>query len=144
MLFILVGKNYQFHLWLIIIKLKLGLVFKTWIQTRILLLKIWIQNQVPIFIYVWNWNWYTCHDLNLGFVTKARARKGTNWEWNLGVTYTLLGLWENVKEWAHTLQVDFHFGSWSLNGLLNLHKTIEGSKFIRLITSLYYWKYFKT
>jgi len=39
MVLILVGKNDQFHLWLIIIELELGLVFKTWIQTRVLLLK---------------------------------------------------------------------------------------------------------
>jgi hypothetical protein len=48
MTLILAGKNDQFHLWLIIIELELGLVFKTWIQTRVLLIKNWIQNQVPI------------------------------------------------------------------------------------------------
>ncbi len=102
MIFIFAGKNYQFHLWLIIIELKLGLVFKTWIQTKVLLLKIWIQNQIPSFIYVWNWNWNPCHDPNFGLATKARAWKSANWGCNLRITYTFSWVQENVKELTHT------------------------------------------
>jgi hypothetical protein len=41
-------------------------------------------------------------------------------------------------------QVDSHFGSWNLYGVLNLQKGISGVKFIRLKSSLYLWKAFET
>jgi len=43
-----------------------------------------------------NVNFY--HDHNLGLATKARAWKGVGQECNLRITFTLLGLWENVKD----------------------------------------------
>jgi hypothetical protein len=35
-------------------------------------------------------------------MTKAKTCKGGGWEWNPRVTFTLPGMWENVREWAHT------------------------------------------
>jgi len=43
-----------------------------------------------------------CHDLNLRLTTKTKALKGVGWECNLGITFTLSGVWMNVREWAHT------------------------------------------
>jgi hypothetical protein len=39
-----------------------------------------------------------CHDLSLGLVTKARAWKGAGQKCNPGITFTLLGVRENVRE----------------------------------------------
>jgi hypothetical protein len=44
-----------------------------------------------------------CHKLSLSFATKANAWKGASQECNPGVTFTFLGVWESVMEWAHTL-----------------------------------------
>jgi hypothetical protein len=44
-----------------------------------------------------------CHNLSFGLATKAKEWKGEGWECNLGVTFTLLKVRENVKDWAHTL-----------------------------------------
>jgi hypothetical protein len=41
---------------------------------------------------------YECHDLNFGFVTKAKAWKGAGRECNLGVTFTFLGVRESERE----------------------------------------------
>jgi len=38
------------------------------------------------------------HNPSLGFVTKARACKGAGQECNMGVTFTLLGVRESVRE----------------------------------------------
>jgi hypothetical protein len=46
---------------------------------------------------------FWCHDPSLGLMTKARAWKGVGWEFNLGITFTLLGMWESMKERTHTL-----------------------------------------
>jgi hypothetical protein len=37
-------------------------------------------------------------------MTNVRAWKGSGWECNMRVTLTLLGMWENVREWPHTFQ----------------------------------------
>ncbi len=39
----------------------------------------------------------------LGFMTKVRAWKGAGQKCNPKITFTLLGMQENVREWAHTL-----------------------------------------
>jgi hypothetical protein len=37
-------------------------------------------------------------------------------------------VWENVREWTPTPQVNSHFGSWSPDGLSNFQKAIIGVK----------------
>jgi hypothetical protein len=44
-----------------------------------------------------------CCNPNLGLVTKARACEGVNQEWNPGVSFQLLGVWESVRKWTPTL-----------------------------------------
>ncbi len=44
-----------------------------------------------------------CHDPNLEFATKGKTWKGANRECNPRVTFALLGVWESVREWIHTL-----------------------------------------
>jgi len=39
-----------------------------------------------------------CHNLSLGFMTKAKAWKDADWEYSLGITSTLLEVRESVKE----------------------------------------------
>jgi hypothetical protein len=39
-----------------------------------------------------------CHDPSLGLTTKARTWKGASRECSMGVTFTLLGMWESVRE----------------------------------------------
>jgi hypothetical protein len=56
-----------------------------------------------------------CHDLNLGLMTKARLWKGADWECNPRITLTLSRMWENVKDWTHTLLCGFWF--WELESL---------------------------
>jgi hypothetical protein len=34
-------------------------------------------------------------------------RQGVGWECDSGITFTLLGVWESVREWAHTLSSGF-------------------------------------
>jgi hypothetical protein len=46
---------------------------------------------------------YSCHDPSLGLVTKTRAWKGVGWNCNPRVTFTLMGMQKNVRDWAHTL-----------------------------------------
>jgi hypothetical protein len=48
-----------------------------------------------------------CCNPSLGLATKARAWKGAGWKCNSGVTFTLLRLWESVREWTHTLLSGF-------------------------------------
>jgi hypothetical protein len=55
------------------------------------------------------------HDFNFGFATKAKAWKGAGWECDLGVTFALLKVQENVREWAHTLSSELPF--WELKFL---------------------------
>jgi hypothetical protein len=64
-----------------------------------------------------------CHDLNLGFTTKAKAWKGAGQECNLGVTSALLGIWDNEPT---NSQVDSHFGGWNPYGIPNLQRDILG------------------
>ncbi len=46
----------------------------------------------------WGFNKKGCHDPNLEFATNARAWKSASRKCNLGVTFKLLGVWENVRE----------------------------------------------
>ncbi len=78
----------------------------------------------------------SCHNLNLGLATKARACKSAEQEGSPGGTSYILGSareWEN--EPSHS-QVSSHFGSWKPNALLNLQGTI-GQNTIWMWTS---WK----
>jgi hypothetical protein len=47
--------------------------------------------------------YFQCHNPSLGLVTKARAWKGVGQKCNLRITFTFLKVWENVRDWAHTL-----------------------------------------
>jgi hypothetical protein len=60
---------------------------------------------------------YSCHDpsLGLGLTTKARAWKGVDWECNPRITFTLLGMWKSVRDWAHTLSSGLPF--WEFESL---------------------------
>ncbi len=42
--------------------------------------------------------------------------------------FMLPRVWESVKEELSHSQVSFHFGSWSLDGLLNIQRVIVGDK----------------
>jgi hypothetical protein len=57
-------------------------------------------------------------------MTKARAWKGVNQECNPKAVFTLLGMWESVREWAHTLPSGFPLWelefSWNPE-FLNIH-----------------------
>jgi len=55
---------------------------------------------------------FLCHNFNFKLTTKARAWKGADRKCNLGITFTLLKMWENVKQWAHTLPSGLPF--WKL------------------------------
>jgi hypothetical protein len=77
----------------------------------------------------------SCHNLNLGLVTKARACKGAGQEWARESHFMLPGVQESVREWTPHYQVSYHFGSWSPNGLLNLQKAIVGVKTLQLKSS---------
>jgi len=46
---------------------------------------------------------FLCHNPSLGLTTKVRAWKGADQKCNLGVAFTLLRVWEDVKQWTHTL-----------------------------------------
>jgi hypothetical protein len=46
-----------------------------------------------------------CYNSNFGLATKVRAWKSAGWKCNLGITFTLLGVLENVREWTHTLPI---------------------------------------
>jgi len=58
-----------------------------------------------------------CHNFNLGLATKTKAWKGVGRECNLGVTFTLLGMQVNVREWTHTLPSGLSL--WALKSLWN-------------------------
>jgi len=77
-----------------------------------------------------------CHDLNLGFVTKAKVCKGANWKWSMGVIFYVLksvgdceGINPHTPRWAPTLGVgvpmDFRI----------FRKQFQGSKLIELKSS---------
>jgi hypothetical protein len=55
-----------------------------------------------------------CHDLSLGLITKAKARKGVIQKCNLGVTLTFLRVRESVKEWVHTFPSGFLRAIWRI------------------------------
>ncbi len=69
-----------------------------------------------------------CHDLNLGFATKAKAWKGVDQKCNLGITLTLTflkvqeseGMSPHTFKWAPNLKVevlmDFKFSKNNLRG----------------------------
>jgi hypothetical protein len=59
-----------------------------------------------------------CHNPSLRFMTKVRAWKGVGRECNSGVTFTLRGVQESVREWAHTLPSELPL--WELKSLWNL------------------------
>jgi hypothetical protein len=82
-----------------------------------------------------------CHDLNFGLVTKAKAWKGVGRQCNLGVTFTLLEVQKNVKEWAHTFPSGLPL--WELESQI-FRKQFERSKLIRLRIFLYHYKDLKT
>jgi hypothetical protein len=56
-----------------------------------------------------------CHNLHFGLATKTRVWKGMDQECNLIITFTLLRMWESVREWAHTLPSGFPF--WEFESL---------------------------
>jgi hypothetical protein len=68
-----------------------------------------MQYKVSHIDFVW------CHNPKLELVTKVKAWKGAYWECNPWITFTLLGVWKSVKEWAHTLPSGLAF--WELESL---------------------------
>jgi len=70
-------------------------------------------------VYIVLYKYY--HNPSLGLATKARANKGAGQEWSPRVKFHVP---ESVRKCermnpTHS-QVSSHFGSWSLDGLLNL------------------------
>jgi hypothetical protein len=60
-----------------------------------------------------------CHDINLGFMTKARACKGAGWEWSPRITFyapksvgECEGMNPHTPKWASTLWVGVSMDSW--------------------------------
>jgi hypothetical protein len=70
-----------------------------------------------------------CHNPSLGLMTKARACKVAGQEESSGITPHApgnVGKCEGMN--PHTSKRSFHFGSWSLGGLPNIHRVIAGVK----------------
>jgi len=51
---------------------------------------------------------------------------------------------ENVRNEPSHSQKSFHFGRWSLGGLLMFRERLQGSKPNGLRSSLYHWKFIET
>jgi hypothetical protein len=90
-----------------------------------------------------------CHDLSLQFATKAKTWKSVGRECNLRVTLTLTGVWEGVKEGAHTLSNGLPL--WELESLWTfefLKSNLKGEnsldwKLLYIIEKLLKHKYLK-
>jgi hypothetical protein len=55
--------------------------------------------------------------LALALWPRQGAWKGVGWDYNLGVTFTLLGVPDSVREWAHTLPSELPL--WEVKSLWN-------------------------
>jgi hypothetical protein len=95
---------------------------------------------------MWSLTLYTrtkCRNPNLGIATKARACKGASQNWSSRVTFHApegLRVWDSVRIEPPHFQMNSHFGSWSPNGVSNLHRTIAGVKNHWIEEFLYHWK----
>jgi hypothetical protein len=85
-----------------------------------------------------------CHNLSLGFMTKAKAWKGVDQKCNLRFTLTHLrvceseGMSPHTPKWIPTLGVGNPMDYWIFR------QQFERSKLIKLKSYLYHWKYLKT
>jgi hypothetical protein len=87
---------------------------------------------------------HSCHDPSFTFMTKARACKGTGWEWSPWITFYVLGSvgCEGMNPWipkcAPTLGVWVPMDSWIFK------EQLQGSNLIGIKGFLYHWKSFRT
>jgi hypothetical protein len=101
-------------------------------------LKVWMCNCLSNFEGL-------CHNPSLGLATKARACKGAGQEWAWESHFMLPKVQENVRGWTS------HNPKWVPTLGLGVpmdsqifRRWLQGSKFIGLKSSLYYWKSFGT